>query len=43
MVSVNDVAARIQNEVFDAVESMTAFSVSAVNVHINGVAFDKEK
>lgn len=41
--SVNDVAARIQNEVFDAVESMTGFSVSAVNVHINGVAFDKEK
>lgn len=41
--SVNDVATRIQNEVFDAIESMTGFSVSAVNVHVTGVAMGKEK
>lgn len=41
--SVNDVASRIQNEVCDAIESMTGFSVSAVNVHIAGVTIGKEK
>lgn len=41
--AVNDIAKRIQNEVSDAVESMTGLSVSAVNVHVTGISFDKEK
>jgi uncharacterized alkaline shock family protein YloU len=41
--AVNEVAKSIQSQVSDAVESMTGLSVSAVNVHITGISFDKEK
>ena len=41
--AVNEVAKRIQKEVADAVESMTGLSVSAVNIHVTGISFDKEK
>jgi uncharacterized alkaline shock family protein YloU len=41
--AVNEVAKKIQSEVADAVESMIGLSVSAINVHVTGIAFDKEK
>ena len=37
------IAAQIQDKVMSAVESMTGLTVSAVNVHIAGVSFEKEK
>lgn len=36
------VAAQIQDKVVSAVESMTGLNVSAVNVHVAGVSFEKE-
>ena len=41
--SVNEVSQKIQADVADAVESMTGLEVSAVNVHISGITFEKEK
>ena len=35
------VAAGVQDAVFASVESVTGLKVSAVNVHVSGVAFDK--
>ena len=40
---VNKVGEEIQEKVITAVESMTGFKVSAVNVHITGVAFDRDR
>ncbi len=37
------VAAAVQDSVSSAVESMTGINVTAVNVKVGGVAFDKEK
>jgi len=37
------IAAQIQDKVMSAVESMTGLTVSAVNVHVAGVSFEKEK
>lgn len=42
-VVINDVARAVQNSVLSAIESMTGIVVSAVNVHICGVAFEKGK
>ena len=36
------IAAQIQDNVASAVESMTGLTVSAVNVHVAGVSFEKE-
>jgi len=38
-----DVAKEIQKKVSDAIESMTALKISAVNVHVTGIAFEKDK
>lgn len=40
---VSEVGALVQNAVATAVESMTGLSVSAVNVHVSGIAFNKDK
>ena len=37
-----DVAKRIQNSVHDAVESMTGLTVTAVNIAVVGIVFEKE-
>ncbi|GHV06746.1 alkaline-shock protein [Clostridia bacterium] len=39
---VQDVARKVQTSVQGAVESMTGLEVTAVNVHVNGISFDKE-
>ena len=39
---VQAVARKVQDGVTSAVESMTGLSVAAVNVHVNGVSFEKE-
>ena len=36
------IASQIQDKVMSAIESMTGLSVSAVNVHVAGVSFEKE-
>lgn len=41
--AVNEMGAEVQKAVISAVESMTGFSVNAVNVHICGVALEKDK
>lgn len=41
--TVVDVAKAIQKKVSDAIESMTALRISAVNVHVTGIGFDKDK
>lgn len=38
-----EVAWRIQEKVKSAVESMTGMSVSSINIHVQGVSFDKNK
>lgn len=40
--AINDVAKEVQEGIFTAVESTSGFSVSAVNVQVAGIAFDKE-
>ncbi len=37
------IAAAVQDAVVGALESMAGLSVSAVNVHVTGIAFDKEE
>lgn len=37
-----NVAAKVQDKVMTAIDSMTGLHASAVNVHIAGVAFEKE-
>ncbi len=41
--SVNKVGASVQQAVANAIESMTGFKVAEVNVHVNGVALDRDK
>lgn len=41
--NVSEVGALVQNAVVTAVESMTGLSVTAVNVHVSGIAFNKDK
>ena len=41
--AVNEVAKAVQASVVNAVESMTGLLVPVVNVHVCGIAFDKEK
>ena len=38
--SVKDVAFRVQENVKSSIESMTAFKVEAINVHVMGVVFN---
>ncbi len=38
-----DVAWRIQEKVKASVESMTGMNVSAINIHVQGISFDKMK
>jgi len=40
--AVNETAAAVQSSVISAVESMTGFKVSAVNVNVCGVVLDRE-
>ena len=40
--TIPDVAKKVQEEVGAAIEAMTGLDVSAVNVHIAGIYFDKE-
>ena len=37
------IAAAVQDAVVGALESMAGLSISAVNVHVTGIAFDKEE
>ena len=41
--SVKEVAEAVQEAVFNAVEAMTGLKVSAVDVNVCGIAFEKEK
>ncbi len=38
--AIGDIAAKVQQTVSSAVESMTGFQVSAVNVHVGGISFN---
>jgi len=38
--AIADVAAKVQNAVYAALEGMTGFEVHAVNVHVGGICFD---
>lgn len=38
-----DVAWRIQEKVKSSVESMTGMNVNSINIHVQGVSFDKSK
>ncbi|MCX7774081.1 MAG: Asp23/Gls24 family envelope stress response protein [Clostridia bacterium] len=38
-----DVAWRIQERVKSSVESMTGMNVASINIHVQGVSFDKSK
>ena len=40
---ISEVAKEVQNAVSTAIESTTGLSVKEVNVHVSGVAFDKDK
>ena len=40
--AIPDVAKKIQESVLTAIESMTGLSVKCVNIHVTGIAFDKE-
>lgn len=42
-VSIPQVAQRVQERVKEAVESMTGLSVTEVNIHVQGVAFDQQQ
>ena len=35
-----EVAQKVQNAVYSALEGMTGFPVKAVNVHVGGISFD---
>ena len=41
--SVSEVAKQVQSSVTKAIEDMTGMKVLAVNVHVNGIAFDRDK
>ena len=38
--SISDVANKVQQVVFNALEGMTGFGVNAVNVHVGGICFN---
>ena len=38
--SIGDVAKKVQQVVYTALEGMTGFKVSAVNVHVGGISFN---
>ncbi|GHU91456.1 hypothetical protein FACS1894202_12910 [Clostridia bacterium] len=40
---IQEVARRVQDAVASAIESMTGLTAAAVNVHVNGVSFEKDK
>ena len=40
--AIHDVAKEVQEGIFTAVESTSGLSVTAVNIHVAGIAFDKE-
>ena len=42
-VAVSKVGASVQEAVANAIESMTGFKVSEVNVHVNGVSLERDK
>ncbi len=42
-VSIPDIAWEVQESVKNSVESMTGMTVTKVNIHVEGVSFDKEK
>lgn len=39
--AITDIARRVQDDVASAIESMSGMSVTAVNVHVTGVSFEK--
>lgn len=41
--SVTKTAKNIQDTIYKAVSDMTGITVKAVNVHVNGIVFDREK
>lgn len=41
--SVTDTAKEVQNSIKNSIEAMTGLVVAAVNVHVCGVAFEKER
>ena len=38
--AIAEVAQKVQNAVYSALEGMTGFPVKAVNVHVGGISFD---
>ena len=38
--NVSEVAKKVQNAVYSALEGMTGFRISAVNVHVGGISFN---
>ena len=40
--AIPEIAEKVQNAVISAVESMTGFSVKAVNIHVGGVSFNEK-
>jgi uncharacterized alkaline shock family protein YloU len=38
--AIGEVAGKVQNAVFAALEGMTGFQVGAVNVHVGGISFE---
>ncbi len=42
-VSIPDIAWEVQENVKNSVESMTGMTVSKINIHVEGVSFDKEQ
>lgn len=41
--AVNEVGMKVQESVISAIQDMTGFEIAAVNVHICGISFDKER
>lgn len=42
-VVINDVAKNVQSSIISSIEAMTGIAVSAVNIHVCGIAFEKGK
>ena len=38
--NVGEVAKKVQNAVYTALEGMTGFQISAVNIHVDGISFN---
>ena len=41
--AVNEVGMKVQQRVLSAIQDMTGFAIEAVNVHICGISFEKDK